>query len=406
MLLLVAAAAGGYYYYHSSRETSAAPAATSKSGAPPGKGGDAATRKTPVVVMPVERGSIDIYLNGLGTVTPLATVTVKSRVDGQLMRVLFNEGQLVKRGEVLAEIDPRPFQVQLTQAEGQRARDQALLQNARLDLERYKTLFEQDSIARQQFDTQGSLVQQYEAALKVDQGAIDNARLQLTYARVTAPISGRVGLRQVDPGNIVRAADSSGIVVVTQLEPISVVFTLPQDQLPPVLKRWQAGERLPVEAYDRERKAKLASGVLQTIDNQIDVTTGTVKLKAQFANDDGALFPNQFVNVRLLADTRPDQTLVPTSALQRGTQGTFVYVVKDDSTVALRTLTLGPSEGERAIVERGVRPGDLVVVDGADRLREGARVEAVSRDSRAVPTDEKRPRRGGGKGGERRKRQE
>ena len=363
------------------------------------RGGDPAGSVMPVVAVAAKTASINVYLNGLGTVTPLKTVTVRSRVDGQLMRVLFREGQVVKEGELLAEIDPRPYQAALTQIEGMMVRDQALLANARIDLERYRTLFAQDSIPKQQLDTQEALVRQYEGTVKLDQGQIDNARLQLIYSRVTAPIPGRLGLRQVDQGNIVHASDAGGFVVITQMQPITVVYTIPQDNLPVVLKLLKAGQRVPVDAYDREQKTKLASGALLTVDNQIDPTTGTVRLKAQFRNDDNNLFPNQFVNVRMLVDIRRDATTVPSAAIQRGAQGIYVYVVKTDNTVTLRQIKVGPAEADVTVVESGVETGELVVIDGTDRLREGAKVELASRDPAAARKggDGARKKGGGGR---------
>ena len=347
---------------------------------------DAARRRDmafPVAAAPAHLGDIEVYVEGLGTVTPRNLVTVKSRVDGQLMRLTFTEGQAVRRGELLAEIDPRPFEVQLAQAEGQLLRDEALLKNAQLDLERYRTLLAQDSIAKQQFDTQEALVRQYEGAVKVDRGQVDSARLQLSYARITAPVSGRVGLRQVDPGNMIHASDSNGLVVIAQLQPITVVFSLPEDAVQRIMPRLAAGESLPVLAYDREKRNLLATDTLLTVDNQIDTATGTFKLKAEFANDDNRLFPNQFVNARMRLETRRQVLLIPSAAIQRGSQGTFVYVVNDDHTVSVRPVQVGPSQGEETLIEHGLAPGERVVTDGVDKLREGARVQLVAPSGKA-----------------------
>jgi multidrug efflux system membrane fusion protein len=339
------------------------------------RGQTAGPRPLPVTAVPAKVGDLNVYLTGLGSVTPLNTITVKSRVDGELIEAPFREGQIVKAGDVLAEIDPRPFEVQLAQAEGQMARDQALLKNAQLDAQRYRVLVAQDSIAKQQLDTQEALVRQYEGAIKVDQGQIDSAKLQLLYCHITAPIGGRVGLRLVDPGNIVHATDTTGLVVITQLQPIAVVFAIAEDSLPSVLAKLKAGESLPVEAYDREQRQQLAVGSLLTVDNQIDPSTGTVRLKAVFPNTDNALFPNQFVNARLLLEVKRGATVVPTAAIQRSPQGAFVYVVKADQTAAMRPVTIGVSQGDATAISAGLVPGDLVVTDGVERLRDGVQVE-------------------------------
>ena len=335
-------------------------------------------RGVPVTAVATKKGDMGVYINGLGSVTPLNTVTVKTRVDGEIMKVLFQEGQMVKRDDELVLIDPRPYEAQLVQAEGQIIRDQALLKNAQLDLERYRVLWQQDSIPRQQLDTQEALVRQYEGTVKLDQGQIDNAKLQLIYSRITSPIAGRIGLRLIDPGNIVHATDTNGLVIITQLQPISVIFSIPEDSLPQVLDRLRLGEKLPVAAYDREQVKKLSSGYLQTLDNEIDPTTGTIRLRAIFENKNNQLFPNQFVNARLLVDVRRGVIILPAAAIQRGPQGTFVYVVKADKTVAVRPVTISEIQGSDVAISKGLSEGELGVVDGADRLKEGAKVELKS----------------------------
>jgi multidrug efflux system membrane fusion protein len=377
-VLILAVLALGVWYYRSTRATSQAqdPATAAAKGR---AGAGSGSFVVPVVVAAAQRGDLPVYFNGLGTVTAFNTVTVHSRVDGQLVSVAFKEGQFVHQGDLLAQIDPRPFQVQLEQAEGQLAKDEAQRKDAEVNYERFKLLFNEGVIPQQQLDTQAALVGQFDGAIRSDQGQIDNAKLQLIYCRITAPISGRIGLRLVDAGNIVHATDATGLLVITQLQPISVIFTLPQDQLPPVIAKLRAGAELPVEAYDRDDTARIATGKLATIDNQIDPTTGTYKLKSIFNNEDNSLFPNQFVNVHLLVDTKRNLIVIPAAAIQRGPQGTYVYAVAKDSvtndtTAKIYPVTIAQTTGDSVGLSAGLNPNDLVVIDGQDKLQDGTKI--------------------------------
>jgi multidrug efflux system membrane fusion protein len=375
ILLLVVAGVGIYLYPRFMQPTPAGTATAadaSKKGAAPG--GRAGARQVPVVAAAARRGDMPVYLNGLGSVAPFNTVTVRTRVDGELVNVAFDEGQLVKQGDLLAEVDPRPFNVQLSLAEAQKARDESVLANARMDYDRYKTLMAQDAVPKQQLDTQTALVSQYESTVKADQAQIDNVKLQLIYSRIISPLSGRIGLRLVDRGNIVHATDANGLAVVAQVQPIAVMFNIAEDSLPVVTAKMRSGTKLSVLAYDRDLKQRLAEGSLLTIDNQIDQSSGTVRFKAVFENADLSLYPNQFVNARLLLDTKHGTVIVPTAAIQHSPASAFVYRVKDDKSVEVREIVTSLSEGDESAVDKGLEPGDVVVIDGIDRLERGTKV--------------------------------
>lgn len=377
-LLVLALAAGAAYYLWARAGAGGtppnAPAAGGESGGRGGHGGRGGFGPLPVVAVKAVRGNIGEYVTGMGNVTPIYTVTVKTRVDGQLMEIHYKEGDIVQKGAPLVEIDPRPYEVQLEQAQGALARDQALLDNARVDLQRYEGLLKQNAVPEQQYATQKALVAQDEGVVKADQGQIDNAKLNLVYCHISAPITGRIGLRLVDPGNIVHAADANGLLVITQIQPISVIFPIAEDQLPKVMPRFRAGQTLPVEAWNRDQSGKLGTGTLVTIDNQIDPTTGTVRLRADFPNPDYALFPNQLAWARLLVQEKRGVTLIPTAAVQLTTNGQYVYLVKPDSTVTVREITTGTAEGDETQVTSGLAPGDEVVMTGVDKLNEGTKV--------------------------------
>jgi membrane fusion protein, multidrug efflux system len=341
----------------------------------------------PVVAAKAQKGNIGVYLTGLGTVTPIYTVTIRSRVDGQLMKVYYREGDYVHQGDPLVEIDPRPFQVQLMQAEGQLAKDQAALDNARLDLTRYQTLLTHNAIPEQQLATQKALVEQDEGSVKTDQAAIANAKLNITYCHITAPITGRIGLRLIDPGNFVQASSQSGLLVITQTHPISVIFTISEDQVPAVQQKLHQGQHLQVEAYSRDMKTKLATGTLTTLDNQIDPTTGTLRLRATFNNANDALFPNQFVNARLLVEEKRGVTLVPNAVVERNTETAYVYLVKPNSTVTVKKVMPGTTEGDETEIASGLSPGDVVVMTGVDKLQEGSKVRVHFENGSASKED-------------------
>ena len=402
VLVLDALGYGAYYAWgHWVKPAAADATARPNGGGGGGRGGRGGGRggvfgRPAVITTAVRKMDMPVYLRGLGTVSAYNTVTVRTRVDGQVVRIAFREGQFVQKGDLLAEIDKRPFEVQLEQAKGQLARDQALLQSAKVEQQRNQLLMEKGLIARQQYDLQLASVGQYEGAIQADQAQIDNANLQITYSRIIAPITGQVGLRLVDEGNIVRAADQNGLIVITQLQPISVLFSIPEDNLGEVLKKLRAGRQLRVEAWDHDDIRKIADGVLLTADNQIDSTTGTSKLKAIFDNSNNALYPNQFVNVRLLIDTLGDSLVVPGSTVQRGSQGTFVYVVTEDQIAQLRMVTIKNTEGNDVAIGSGLQAGEMVILEGMDKVQDGVRVDVQTPGQ--SPGDVPASRGGGGAG--------
>jgi multidrug efflux system membrane fusion protein len=407
LLVLAGLGYGGYYAWGHWVKAAAADATTAqpnagggrggRGGGRGGRGGGVGPRGAAVVTVAARKVDMPLYLRGLGTVAASNTVTVRSRVDGQLIRVAFREGQFIQQGELLAEIDKRPFEVQLSQAKGQLARDQALLQSAKTEQQRNQLLLDKGLIPKQQFDIQAAAVGQYEGSIQADQAQIDNANLQITYSRIIAPISGQIGLRLVDEGNIVRAADPNGMLVIAQLQPIAVLFSIPEDNLGEVLKKLRAGQQLRVEAWDHDDMKKIADGILLTADNQIDSTTGTSKLKAIFDNKNNGLYPNQFVNVRLLIDVLKNAVVVPGATIQRGSQGTFVYVIGENSTAELRPVTLKNTEGNDVAIATGLSAGEAVVLEGMDKVQDGARVDVQipGQEGDAAPAAPSGERRGG-----------
>ena len=373
---------GGYYYFNKPKNPDSS--VNSSNEKHRGFHHDDEDAPTPVTVETAIADDFPIYLNGLGTVTALRTVSVKPRVDGEIIKIAFTEGQVVKQGDLLAEIDPRPFKIDLQQAEGQLLRDEALLNNAELDRTRYIKLMAQDSIAAQQVVTQEAQVKQYQGIVTMDKAQVNRAKLQISYSKLTAPISGRIGLRQIDQGNIVHANDANGLLVITQLQPISIVFTLPEDKIQAVIKRWRTNEPVNISAYDRSGKTKLADGKLLALDNQIDSTTGTLKLKAQFDNTESTLFANQFVNIRMLLETQHNAIQVSSAAIQQDAEGPFVYVVKADNTVEIRRVKIGATEADRVIIESNLNANESVVVEGVDRLHKGSKVDVAIKDKHSV----------------------